>query len=500
MTNILKSEKFANIIGILKTVYFAIFTVYLITREITALNYFIDSLFVTGFFVGMAALFIGYDLLTNRYCLKTRYLPAALLFLTITVISCIINYNYGIFSNMKGLAAFVIYLFLIYPDAFKEKSNTTLNVISYTACLTLCIYTLASIPMYFYNVYYYTQDHRWQGFLPLHDRLWGLYQEPGYASLYALITICLSVLLFSKTKSIILKILLVFCDLVQIIFISLGGSRMATLAAIIALIWASFVFVFKKLKVKVIYKALILLLCITVSIFAPLSIISTVNSGLPLIKRAILKNGTPQTYVAVHEIYDKFYTAGKVPINVGYADEIKIEEYPFEDTSQTVDRSDNPAEISNGRFARWLDGIKVLIKSPIFGTSPRNIVSFAKDFASNTLMGKSEYSIHNTYLEILTGVGIFGGIAILAFLVLAAIYVIKIALDISSNIKITVCSIIVLIIAFSAILLPDIIFFQTTFAGFLFWLSLGHCLNTNINSYKNSLSQKLIRKLFKKES
>ncbi len=498
MTNLLKNQKLNNIISTSKGVYLCIFTVYLIVRLVPALHFYIDNLLITGFFFGMAALYIGYDILTNRFCLKTRYFPALIIFLTITVISCIVNLEYGFFSNVKGVAGFVIYLFLIYPESFNTKNSKTMAIISYTACFTLCAFSLVSLPMYFYNVYYFIEDHSWQGFLPLHNRLWGIYQEPGYASLYASIAICLSILLFKKTKSIILKIALVFCDLIQIIYISLGNSRMAILASIVALIWVSFIIVFKKIKVKIIYKILIFMLCFVIAIIAPLSIVKGVQTGIPFIKRAILNNGTPETYITVHKIYDEFYKAGRLDITLGFADEIVIEDYPFEETSQTVDRSDNPEEISNGRFDRWIDGIQVLIKSPLFGTSPRNIISFAKDFASDTLMGKHEYSIHNSYLEMLTGVGILAGIVVLSFLVLAAIYVIKIAFNMSSNINNIIYSTIVLLIAFSAMLLPDILFFQLTFAGMLFWLCLGNCLNTDPENYKQSFTYKTIKRLLRK--
>ena len=497
MTNLLKNQKLNSIISTSKSVYLCIFTVYLIVRLVPALHFYIDSLLISGFFFGMAALYIGYDILTNRFCLKTRYFSALILFLTITIISCIVNLEYGFFSNVKGVAGFAIYLFLIYPESFNTKSKA-MEVISYTACFTLCVFSLVSLPMYFYNVYYFIENHSWQGFLPLHDRLWGIYQEPGYASLYASIAICLSILLFKKTKSIILKIALIFCDLIQIIYISLGGSRMAILASIVALIWVSFIIVFKKINVKVIYKILIFMLCIVIAIITPLSIVKGVQTGLPLIKRAILNNGTPETYITVHKIYDEFYKAGRLDIALGFADEIVIEDYPFEETTQTVDRSDNPTEISNGRFDRWIDGILVLIKSPLFGTSPRNIVSFAKDFASDTLMGKYEYSIHNSYLEMLTGVGILAGIVVLSFLVLAAIYVIKLAFNMSSDINNIIYSTIVLLIAFSAILLPDILFFQLTFPGMLFWLCLGNCLNSDPQNFQQSLTCKTFNKLFKK--
>ena len=123
MTNFLKRQRLNSIVNTSKGIYLGIFTVYLIVRLVPALHFYIVSLLITGFFFGMAALYIGYDILTNRFCFKTRYFPAAVIFLVITVISCIINYEYGIFSNIKGIAAFVIYFFLLYLSLKRNTVN-----------------------------------------------------------------------------------------------------------------------------------------------------------------------------------------------------------------------------------------------------------------------------------------------------------------------------------------------------------------------------------------
>ena len=500
MTNILKSEKLNHVITILKTVYFAIFTVYLITREITVLNYFIDSLFITGFFFGMAALFIGYDLLTNRYCLKTRYLPAALLFLTITIISCVINLDYGIFSNIKGLAAFIIYLFLIYPEALKNKNNTVINTVGYSCFFTLSFYSVASMPMFFYNVYYYTAQNRWQGFIPGdHSRLWGLYQDCNYLALFCIIAILFSVLLFNKTKSIVLKVVFVLLDLLHLCIIALSGSRMGIICLAFSLFWISLIISFKKLKLNLLKRILVFVMLSVISITLPFVAVKGINIGLTAVKKAVLNNGSIETYVDVHKAYDKLYEIGQVEILVGLSDEIETDDYPFSETTKPVDRVENKDYANDGRIERWLDGLKLIAKKPFFGISPRNIFNFAKQLDTETLMGEKNYNIHSTYLEVLAGVGIIGGVFVLSFLILAAAYVFKAALGFTPSLKIIFSTTIVAIIAISAIFLPDLIFFQTTFAGLMFWLCLGNCLNTDHEGYKKYFTFRFLEKVFKKE-
>lgn len=503
MTNLLTNPKLSKIIDISKCIFLCIFTVYLVTREIYPLHYFIDSFFITGFFMGMSVLYIGYDLLTNRFCLKTRYFPIALIFLFVTVISCIINREYGIFSNIKGIATLGIYLFLLYPEAFKDKSEKTFSACLATGFFSMSFFSLASLPMYIYNIdlYCYRGDiAKDQGFNARTSRLWGLFQDPNYLALFSLIAIFSSIYLFTKTKSVFYKIVLIFLNLIHIIVLSMTGSNMGIIALIAALCWLSIIIAFKKLSLKTVYRILAFILAIAISVAAPLLITKSVNNFMmPAIKKTIIHAGGPKTYLDVHMFYDNLYKAGKLRIAGGFTEEIDMSKFPFDELNKPVDRVDGNPDISNGRFDRWIDGLKLIASQPLFGLSPRNIIEFAQGADIETLMGEKDSTIHNTYLELIAGAGIIGGIFILGFLIFAAIFVIKAALQFTPNIKTTISTTLILIISMSAIALPDIIFFQLTFAGLAFWLSLGYCLNTDKDSYKNSLTYKLLLKCFKRK-
>ena len=504
MTNLLTNPKLSKIIDISKCIFLCIFTVYLVTREIYPLQYFIDSFLITGFFMGMSILFIGYDLLTNRFCLKTRYFPIALLFIVVTVISCIMNREYGIFSNLKGLATLGIYLFLLYPEAFKDKSQRTLSACLTTGFYSMTFFSFASLPMYLYNIDYYCYRGdipKDQGFNARASRLWGLFQDPNYLALFSIIAIFSSIYLFIKAKSVFYKIFLILFNLIHIIVLSMTGSNMGVIASIAALCWLSTILVFKKLSLKTVYRILTFILAIAISVAAPLLITKSVNNVMmPVIKKTIIHAGGPETYLDVHMFYDKLYESGKLRIAGGFTDEIDMTQFPFDDLNNPIDRVDDNPDISNGRFDRWIDGLKLLAEKPFFGLSPRNIIKFAQGADFETLMGENDYTIHNTYLELIAGAGIIGGIFILGFLIFAAIFVIKTALKFTPNIKTAILTTLILIISMSAIALPDIIFFQLTFAGLIFWLSLGNCLNTDKESYKNSFAYKLMTKCFKRKT
>lgn len=500
MINLLKNEKTEKTVKLLKIIYLCVFTFFLVSREIVLLDFIIGNLFFTAAFMGGAVLFIAYDILTNRFCIKTRYFAAAVVFLAITLISCIINYKYGIFSNLKGIATFIIYFFLLYPEAFSENRDKTFSKCLNTAFFSIGVYSFFSIPMYFFNLYYYTTEQKTQGFSPNSNRLWGLYQDPNYLALYSLLAIFAAVYLFIKTNRIWLKILYVLVSVIHIITLSMTGSRMGTVCFIIALFWIATVICANVIKAKLYIRVLAFLLGAVLSLAIPFGTVEVLGASMPSIKKGVLNTISAESYVSVRKAYHAVYRFCK--IDAEYHDPaLNIENYPFNDEINKIDRTDaDPDDMSNGRLDRWIDGLKLLAEKPFFGLSPRNIFSFADESDTNTLMGENDYSIHNTYIEILAGAGLIGGLFIIVFMFLAAFFVLKRVFKTTPDLKTIISTTFVIIIALSAILLPDIIFFQLTFAGLMFWIALGNCLNTDPENYKNSLTLKLYEKYLKRKS
>lgn len=499
MLTFLKNEKTEKYVKLAKLIYLCVFTFFLVSREIVLLDFIIGNLFFTATFMGLAVLFIAYDILTNRFCIKTRYFTAAIIFLAITLISCVINYKYGIFSNLKGIATFIIYFFLLYPEAFSDKNTKALTGCLNTAFFSLGVYSAFSIPMYFFNLYYFTTEGKTQGFSPNSNRLCGIYQDPNYLALYSLLAIFAGVYLFIKSKSIVKRILYVIFMIIHVLTLSMTGSRMGTVCFIAALFWISAVICANVLKAKLYLRILAFLLGAVLSIAIPFGSIAVLGDTMPVVKKSLLNTISAESYVSVRKTYNDIYKLCK--IDAKYTDPaLNIEKYPFNETNNSLNRvNENPDDMSNGRIDRWIDGLKLLAEKPFFGISPRNIFSFADKSDTDTLMGENDYSIHNTYIEILAGAGLLGGLFVLAFIALAGFYILKKVFKTTPDIKTIICTTFLVMIALSAILLPDIIFFQLTLAGLVFWLALGTCLNTDQENYKNSLTYKFIQKRFKRK-
>ncbi len=496
MLNKIKTAEFNKTVNVIKCVYLCIFTVYLIVREVLALNYFIDNILVSGFFFGTAIIFIGFDILNKKYCFNTRYILFAVIFLVITGISCIVNYKYGLFSNIKAMAGFVIYLFLVYPESLKDAKKTTLKACMKTAYCTISAISVLSIPMYFFDVSYLIVN-RDSGFSTRYGRLWGLFQEANIGAFYALVAIFISVLLFKESKSLFKKIILVVLGLFNFSYISLSNSRMTNVCIIAALIWISLVVIFTKIKTKTVYRVLLVAAALTVSVLLPMSAITVTNSTLPLVKKGIWSATSLDSYIYIHQVYDNLYEAGKIEVTNGLLSQVDIEEIKTQTTFDPVIRTDKKDDYSNGRFERWEGGLSVFLKSPIIGTSPRGIIEFAKVNAPETMIAKN-HAVHNTYLELLAGTGVLGSIFIFAFLLFAAYHIIKKTLFNNPSLETVIISTMVLIIIVTGVFLADLFCFQTTFSGFAFWLFMGYCLNESVEDCKNSAVYRFLKRKFKR--
>ena len=207
--------------------------------------------------------------------------------------------------------------------------------------------------------------------------------------------------------------------IIHVLTLSMTGSRMGTVCFIAALFWISAVVCANVLKTKLYIRILAFLLGAVLSIAIPFGSIAVLGDTMPVVKKSLLNTISAESYVSVRKTYNDIYKLCK--IDAKYTDPaLNIEKYPFNETNNSLNRvNENPDDMSNGRIDRWIDGLKLLAEKPFFGISPRNIFSFADKSDTDTLMGENDYSIHNTYIEILAGAGLLGGLFVLAFIALA---------------------------------------------------------------------------------
>ncbi len=139
-----------------------------------------------------------------------------------------------------------------------------------------------------------------------------------------------------------------------------------------------------------------------------------------------------------------------------------------------LERGDQKKDVTNGRIALWKDGLEIFSKSPIIGTSYRNITAFAQEHAPETKMARQGVTVHSGYLDILVSTGVVGFAVFMAFLFLCArrLFLYR-TLPRRSFYPIGLCLCIVAILLITVTLLANVFFYFSIFS-MAFWLFLGY--------------------------
>lgn len=517
-----------NLKNILSMAYLCFMVVYMIVREVLPLNYLIDNIFVSIIVFFMGFFLVIWDLLTERNCIKGRAIDFFVAFIVISVISSIINYKYGIAANIKCIAAMVLEYFVFFSNGFKGNGTKTVKIILNTLIITLFIFNIISVGMYFFSIDYsiffnFTRD---QGFDRLLGRLFGIYNDPNVISYISLVSVFASGYFIYKYKKIWAYILYGINIFLQMLFVTLVLSRSATLIILVVpLMSALYPFIcYIKTNKKIAFISLLLGVVVTTLLY---STNVAIKKGVPYVKAALLNSISVSAKEKIVTAYDKLYLAGNIKIfNIkdnhkakdfenseqepgGEQDETVevIEDKDIQNSIQAViqtlnkveieeiERNDKKEDYSNGRFIRWSGGIEVFKTTPIFGTSPRNAVEIAKERTPDTVMGKYGWVTHCSYLEVLVNTGILGAIAMFGALIYIAILFVKAAFKKGFNLNVYIAFLCFLTIAVGVFFVSDV-FFVFTINSLLFFNLLGYLYNFS-NSDQNSITYNLFNRLKK---
>jgi len=137
-------------------------------------------------------------------------------------------------------------------------------------------------------------------------------------------------------------------------------------------------------------------------------------------------------------------------------------------------------DISNLRFSIWSSAFDMFKTSPIFGTSPRNILAYAKDIDPNTFIAMREYtSMHNTYIEILVFTGVLGSSFIFIFFIKTFINMFiyyKNTKFKSDNIFLNYIALIIISILIYSMFEAEIVFADSP-SSLIFWIFLSYMIS-----------------------
>ncbi|MBE6716612.1 MAG: O-antigen ligase family protein [Ruminococcaceae bacterium] len=375
-----------------------------------------------------------------------------------------------------------------------------------------------------------------QGFSHEYMRLWGIFNEANRAAVYSLVGIIAAIYIFAKKKSVFVKIGSAFAAVLMFSFIILSQSRTAQLISVLICVWFAFYSLFTKFAVsfsllkRILYAVIVAILSAVIC----LGIFVLSEKTLPIVKKTVYNTSSVSYIISVHEFYDNIYKKTDLNITNGYLESIINELLPLETNTENIQETESTTEISipaetetiseketsvsenitgqeeftsaetqstpsqnnitqkpsidieelkrpdvsgngnlsNGRLRRWQEGIIVFSKSPIIGTSPREVSDFAKIHCPETYLAKYDYIIHNSYIELLAGTGILGFFPLMILLIVSACYMLISVFKKEFNFAFMILASIVITFACMAILQTEI-FFIFTLGGLLFWFALG---------------------------
>lgn len=285
--------------------------------------------------------FILYDLLQMIKSRKFTYNILLFLFLIIMGISSLLNYHYGLGSNIKILLNESIYLLVIYEFGHNRTQSRYIVDIFSKILIALWFVMVAMSNVMFvlqmqYSVKLPNRFHPLRiGFLE--NRLFGVFSDPNFAATICLVSIILSCMfLFQKQiRNRIIRIFLYINSLFCLSFILLSGSRtglVETLAVV-------FIVGFTLMNQYLVKKEKSMSFSIIMSL-----ILSTIGTGIVFLILSVVKQGL----TLIPDFVESLKTE-----TIKNKIRIDNKEKAVNLTRNDVSDSD---DLSNGRFGIWKAG------------------------------------------------------------------------------------------------------------------------------------------------
>ncbi|MDR1364426.1 MAG: O-antigen ligase family protein [Oscillospiraceae bacterium] len=359
-------------------------------------------------------------------------------------ISCIFNINYCFLKNIKELIWDALSFFLVcswHESSKNKKIILCLQKLLIFACFVLSIASIITFILEINHIFYFEKKIIHVGFIE--NRLFGAYYNPNMASKLAFLSLLFSLyfLIADIAKN---RKFHIIAIVIELIYISLSLSRVTLVAMVIVLGIACFIFLRQHKEKKT-----------TISFFGTVAFCNLI--------------------ILFNKLINKFFSYLPIIVNKISGNRMSIKNH-LEIIRLDISQS---GDISNLRFRIWLSAWELFKTTPIFGTSPRGIVEYAKMVIPDTFIVKKNYLlIHNTYISAFVYTGILGAIFILTFLIKAFLEVLffyKKKLFKSDNLYLDFLVISVLAIAIYGIFEQEIIFFNTANL-LIFWLFLGEII------------------------
>ena len=453
-----KKERFDNLFYMFENIFKYVF----LTLSLFSFNNLLAGSFLLKAFALFVAAFgsiiVMYRLLNAKKYIRFYLFPLLILFAISYFISSIINIKYGIVENIQALLWMVFHFAILYAtDTTSPAEKGTKNFIGLLNYFLTFIFVsnLVSLGMLFAGfgrAPYNSFNGNIMGLT--WGRLWGIYTDPNIGSVLSVAAIYISLYFIYKTQVTYKKVLLFINIFISLCYISFSDSR----TGLLTFMFTAFVYTYillihtKKIKAKAFVRQLTALAC------------ALVISATSLLSIVCVKN----TYNTITTLTSNLSTN---------------ESDSSENDENSIGRTGDELEgdISNRRFSLWASGIEVWKKTPVFGTSHRNLVNFALQNTPKTYLVNNDRegnfdTTHNAYIDVLVSQGIIGAIIFVIVFVSILLLIFKKLIFTYDSTCFTVENLLliglILTFATSAAFILEIVYINSA-GAFIFWLSLG---------------------------
>lgn len=402
----------------------------------------------------LAGIALVYRLINFKHFIHNKMLWLAAAFTVSYIVSMLINISYFNFNAVKTLVFMGMeFCLLLATDDRKsfEDYKTEVRLFLRIMWFYMFISSLASIVLMLCG---YGSMVEKNGQLVISGfvwgRLWGVFTDPNYGSVLAVMTGIIALYEFKESKNKLWRVLNVINIVVQTLYVSFSDSRTGSVVAFVAVgLYCYGYFVKMKLSMKAAAKYCVcVLLSIAVGICC-MGAFKAVNKGYNSVVMLIAQNENVDN---TQEVEDK-YIIGRE-----------------EDIAQ---------DFSNRRIDLWISGLETFRLKPVFGVSFESVVDFVQDNQPDTYLVNNDngifYNYHNALVNVLVGQGAIGLAIFLVMIVYAGLKLInrvKGAFDSKDySLRLTLFALLVAALA-SAMFVSEIIY-AISVNMMLFWYLLG---------------------------
>lgn len=375
-----------------------------------------------------------------------------IIFILAMVVSSFLNGRTNLVGNLRLIVWQVILFFVI----FYSSRNKDEKMMRYFENILFVFWTIAiiiSLGMFVTKFSYVAPLAKIYYGMRLgffQNRLYGVFVDPNFAANVSAIVVLLLLKRMKQTNltkkqkiGFIVLLVLNFC------YIVLSGSRTVLLESAAIVFVGIFFYSYSKYQMFSMLKRWLYAI------------------SIGLISMVIFLGGYYGVKVVAPHV--------TIPVNY-FPEQVKNnpEDKKNDDLSLVREDVADKEDASNGRLGLWKSAVEIFLDSPIYGTSPRNLVNYAEKNLPDTRIAHSKQTPHNFLLFTLAGTGLIGIIPLLIFLFTQYIGLLA-GLFKNNNLKNTnflFYSLLAMLLLIFGLFMPDIIF-ENRIGALCFWLYLG---------------------------